>query len=58
VTVTEIKTEQIRIGALVERPIVTARATRRIFASTASTAAPPVSYGSYRNATDCGVLPI
>jgi hypothetical protein len=58
VTIAEIEAKQVRVGALVEWPIVTARAGRRIFASTASTAAPPVSYGSYRNATDCGVLSI
>jgi hypothetical protein len=58
VTVAEIETEQVRVCALVERPIVAARARRSTLASTASTAAPPVSYGSYRNATDCGVLPI
>jgi hypothetical protein len=63
VAVAKVEAEQVRIRALVERPIVAARATRSISVSVAPTpaaptAAPPVPYGSHRNATDCGVLPI
>jgi len=63
VAVAKIEAEQVGVGALVERPVVSARATRSISVSVAPipaapTAAPPVPYGSYRNATDCGVLPI
>jgi len=63
VAVAEIEAEQVRIGALVERPLMAARATMSIPVSVAPTAiasaaAPPVPYGSYGNATDCSVLPI
>jgi hypothetical protein len=46
-TVAEIKTEQVRVGALVDWPTVAARATGTILFSVASAAAPPVPYGSY-----------
>jgi hypothetical protein len=46
-TVAKIKTEQIRIGALIERPIVAARAARTIFLTVAPTAAPPVPDGCH-----------
>jgi hypothetical protein len=68
VAVAKIEAEQASVGALVECPVVAARATRSIYVcvaptaaaptAAAPTAAPPVPYGSYRNATDCGVLPI
>jgi hypothetical protein len=68
VAVAKIEAEQVGVGALVERPVVAARATRSISAAVAPTAAaptaaaptaaPPVPYGRYRHATDCGVLSI
>jgi hypothetical protein len=50
VTIAEIETEQVRVGLLIERPTVAARATRSVSVAvmaTAPTAVPPVSYGGY-----------
>ena len=60
--VTEIKTEQIRIRHLVQRPMITTRALRRTFAVTALNIAPvsvaPVPDRPDRYITNLGVLTI
>jgi hypothetical protein len=62
VPVAEIEAEQVRVGFLIEEPTVAARATRNVFVpaaiAVASAAIPPLPYCAYRNATDCGVLPV
>jgi len=51
VPVTEIEAEQVRVGFLIERPTVAARATRNVFVPTAmavaSAAIPPLPYCAY-----------